>query len=209
MQIVARWKGHTCIILGSCKWWTFTPGILLLDIFTTWYLVPHLTFSFLAFSSFFFPGSRDAKAQGHWITKGLRSEKKKRRSGKCHWAGEGNLDRYLLSHPHWISGWTGVPDCCLHGLCPLPFTCLWRFGQRPAGTAVTCHRVLKGTSNISTIESFSGTIQPSVQCMFALKGAGAVQSLQHCCTWLLKTEIMLVYKELMESSGGSPNLRQT
>ena len=117
----------------------FPSGILWLAllflVFVMWLPV---SCAFIPWLFSHFPGSRDPKAERCWVTKGLRSEKKKRRSGKCHWAGEGNLDRYLLSHPHWISGWTGVPDCCLHGLCPLPFTCLWRFRQRPAGVAVTC-----------------------------------------------------------------------
>ena len=103
MQIVARWIGHTCIILGSCKWWTFTSGILLLDIFTTWCLVSHLTFSFLVFSSFFFQAAETPKPRD--VESPKDSGVRKRKGGQANVDGQVNANSFLSLILDWLSSW--------------------------------------------------------------------------------------------------------
>ena len=154
MQIVARWIGHTCIKLGSFKWWTFPPGI-----FTTWNVAlfspdiffpgPFLTFSFQAAES---PKPRDIESPKD---SGVRKRK----------GGQANVNGQVIAISSWffplildwLSGCTRpVPDCCLDGLCPFTFPCFWRFRQRPAWTAVTCLGKEHLMYQHSTLESFAG-----------------------------------------------------
>ena len=112
-----------------------------------------------------FPGSRDPKAEGCWVTKGLRSEEKKRRAGKCHRAGDRNhLIVFSFSSSLEPQGGreyltvASMDSALSHSLASEDSDNELLEQRWPVKGLM--YRHWKGC----------GTMQPSVQCMLALRG---------------------------------------